>query len=540
MDFSRLSNELPDGGLKKIYSIISSYYPNGVADAGGAPALSVSHVEEIRDIMRSEVESGVIADGGSFQTVEEVRKRAEVVVKDSFYNPVTGIGTGADPGYYNSASIPISISPNEATALYANGGLGQIIIDKKAKGVFANGYQFKASDWPREKLEELKQYANSLGLEKTITEAGTNGLIYGGALVVPTFEGDSPISYASTIKENIMDGVIKKGSLKRFWIADRWNCVLVPNYNISASDYIYPKSFYVPIAGLEVNSERMAVVRPKILPYWGTIRQMGWGVSDYTGYLHSLLNYEVAIASIPIMSQQLSLMYHHIPMDGLIAQNGAKYADQYAKLNEAQMRDWSNINPRTINSFGEIKTIQRNYAGFSELVSLLRQDIGAKSGIAESILFHTQSTGFSDNKEDVTLKQAETVGAFGQELAYQLKPIVKVLILSCFGPDSEEARKCDEVSIAFDSPTVVTNEEKISSLTAFASAVAQFYSTGMSAKDSVEMSRAFIDMEIPQELMDGLDDSPHDESENPDAVGGDIMGPKKKGGFMENLFGGKK
>ena len=68
----------------------------------------------------------------------------------------------------------------------------------------------------------------------------------------------------------------------------RWNTTFVPNFRIGAQDYLFAKQYYVPLAGVSVKTERSAVIRPKLLPYWGAIQQLGWGISDFEGYMRSI------------------------------------------------------------------------------------------------------------------------------------------------------------------------------------------------------------------------------------------------------------
>jgi hypothetical protein len=130
----------------------------------------------------------------------------------------------------------------------------------------------------------------------------------------------------------------------------------------------------------------MAMVRPKKLPFWGAIQQMGWSTSDFEGWIKDFEAYQIMKMSLPIMAQQSSLMYHSIPADGLIIENGPEFAKQYFKENEKQMRDWSMLHPRAINSIGEIKILERTYSGYRDLVGESKLALCASSGVAESIL----------------------------------------------------------------------------------------------------------------------------------------------------------
>ncbi len=511
-DFERLAKNVQDDTFSKIFQIVADRQPKtteGVCDSNQYIECTADDVEEIKAIMLDRVQSNMALDGG-FQTITEVRQSIAnglgQMVSDSFFNPVNRIGTTQDPTYYNQSTIPVSMSPNEATSYYTSGGVPAAIIDKKARGMFINGYQFEGPPlWKKEWSDELKEYADSLGFDRKAMETNRDGLLYGGAVMVPHFEKDTPFTYELPMPELIKQGIIEKNCIKYFWHSDRWNTVLIPSYDISSEDYLHPRNVFVPITGKTVNTQRASIIRPNEQPYWGTLRQMGWAVSDMEGWIRAALGYEMCLASIPIMAQQMSVMYRHIPLDGIIAQNGPEYAQQFANGMSRQMVEMSNIAPKTFNMVGEIKTIERHYQGFPELVMLLRQDIGAKSRIPESVLFHSSPTGFSDIDSDTTLKQAEVAKELGNKIIPQYQPSVVMLIYSCFGPNSEQAKMADQVRLTFESPVVLTNEERNAAGTTFSGLFTAFINGGLQPGDAIEMSKAFTpDIELPQDVIDRL------------------------------------
>ena len=193
---------------------------------------------------------------------------------------------------------------------------------------------------------------------------------------------------------------------------------------------------------------------------------------------------------------------------------GAITVEDFVKENNKMLRDWSMFNPQTVNSYGNLTAINRTFTDFYDLILATRQDIGAEAGLAESVLFHTQPTGFSDNKEDITLKQSETIKAINQEMMPAFKPIIKILIASCFGVQSEYYQQADRVRMSFESPEVVTNEERGKLLEKFANAVASLKGAGMALKTAVETSQKFLpDIQIPQTILDSLEDTPPPEKD---------------------------
>jgi hypothetical protein len=229
------------------------------------------------------------------------------------------------------------------------------------------------------------------------------------------------------------------------------------------------------------------------------------------------------------MAQQMSVMYRHIPLDGIIAQNGPEFAQSFANRMSQQMVEMSNIAPKTFNMVGEIRTIDRHYQGFQELVMLLRQDVGAKSGIPESVLFHSSPTGFSDNDSDTTLKQAEIIQSLGNKIIPQVSPLVKILVYGCFGPDSPQAELADQVRLSFGSPVVLTNEERTQAGVTFGGVLTAAIGAGLQPGDAIELAHSFTpDIELPKNLIDRLNAVP-DMSENDEGGSIETLGSKLRG-----------
>lgn len=517
--FKELSeNEKLSESYRKIFKIISGVYPNnpaGVKDSKKGHTLD--EIEEIQSIQYEIHKSHLARSGISYQTLDELKEKSridvlklqkqiiekqKIGVKDSFYNPITGIGTGIDPNYYTTSSIPLSVSPYEASSVYSNGGLTEIIINKKSEGVLLNDFNFQGLE--ADDSLRLKEYAIKKGFDRALPLR--DGLIFGGSVLYPSFKKDNLESFNMSIQELIKKGILTKNSID-YWIdADRWNVVHVPNYNITARDYLFPDNIYVPLGSQRVNTQRASLIKPHPLPYWSAIQQLGWSKPDFIGYLKQIYDYEIMISTLPIMFQQMSLIFQVIPLDATMVMNGVDAMEEIIKENEKKLREASLLTPRaynSANSLGDIKVIERNFTGFKEIVMSMRQDIGSRSTIPESVLFHTQPTGFSDNKEDILLKQSESIKMIGNKIEPQLKNTVKILTISCFGPDSEQAKR--DVSIKFGSPIVSTEIEKAD----IGAKCSQFLASLITTQEipidiAINISKQFFDYNIDDEDMERL------------------------------------
>lgn len=516
---------------KNIFRIIAEHESDAAETQDGPRVIELDsgELESIRDELAGYVQDAR-ASTGAVQSAAEMRERlisdfpaklkrlqkeaaarqklnsTPGIVQDGYDNPVSGIGTAIDPGMSTESFVPVSILPQEATAYYSNGGVPARIINKKAGCLALDGVHFECVDMKPDDVSRLDDYANECGFSDAYLQGVTQALMFGGAVTYPVMDGDNPLSFQKTINE-LLAGQKKEKDFIRWWVtADRWNCVFVPEYNLTAQDYLYAKSLFIPLGGVRVSTERMAMIRPTKLPFWGAIQQMGWSTSDFEGWIKDFESYQIMKMSLPIMAQQSSLMYHALPADGLIIENGAQAAKKWFEQNEEQMRKWSMLHPRAINSVGEIKILERTYTGFRDLLNESRLALCASSSVPESILFAEKATGLaSDNKEDVTLKQSEAIRLLFNNVAPAFKNNIKILVCSCFGRNSEQAKMADRVRIKADNGVILSDMDKAQLGQSFSTIAGQFVSMGVPLQSAVKIARNFVpNAEIDEETMDKL------------------------------------
>ena len=531
--FNSLKDTEKNAHHKAIFEMLSSHEKTDkkeTEDGYGVIELDSSELETIKNELVGFVQDAR-ASAGEVQTATEMRTRMlsdfpaklrarveEAIAREKLLNtpgivqdgeyadPTSGIGTPIDPGMSVQSFIPVSILPGEATAYYAGGGIPARIINKKAGCLSLDGVHFECADFKPEDIQKLEDYAYKCGFNEAYAEAVTQALIFGGAITYPVLKGDNPLSYQLTLEQIKMRVGDEKDFIK-YWVnADRWNCVFVPKYNLTAEDYLYARSLFIPLGGVRVSTDRMAMVRPQKLPFWGAIQQMGWATSDFEGWIKDFEAYQIMKMSLPIMAQQSSLMYHAMPADGLIVENGPEYAKKFFKENEQQMREWSMLHPRAINSVGEIKILERTYSGYRDLIKEAALGLCASSGVAESILFEEKATGLaSDNREDVTLKQSEMIRLLFNNVAPSFKNCIELLVCSCFGANSEQAKHASKVQIKPDNGFVLSEMDKAQLGNSFTQMAGQFVAMGVPLSTAIKVAQKFVpSAEIDEETMDSL------------------------------------
>lgn len=489
-----LSEKTTDKYLKEVFGIIAkSATPHTIAgDSEPYMQLPSGVCEEISSLGYERVKANYVERFGQIQTPDEVHKEMFVkIAGDALINRKNGIGTMLDPSVYTHSQIPVMMGPWEGSAVYAPGGLPATIIDKKARGMVMHGASFKSENkqiWTNDKIEQMEAAAETTGFNDQVSDASADAYIYGGSILYPVFKRDTPSSYLRDINKSRLE----KGCIKRWVSTDRWNTVVVPSYIVTDEDYLHPRTLYIPQGALEVNTSRVAMLKPKPVPYWVSLYNIGWAPSDMSGWLRSYYGYEITCQSIPVMAQQMSLILYKMPLDALNATIGPDKVKQLMQINEEKMAEWSAVDPKAVNMVGDVEVVDRTYSGFEQFIGAMKSNLASQAELPEPVLWHTPNKGFSDNTTESLLKQSETLQMKQRFLERCLKPCTDALIAHVFGTDSVEWEHRDELKMTFSKPVISTEKDLAEVGARFAASVSSFVNAGVSPDVAIQLSSQFF------------------------------------------------
>lgn len=494
-----------DSYIKEVYTLISKSgtEQNIAGDCKSVLQLPSNVVDEIAQIGYQHVQANYLSHGMSFETPGEVHDKMFVrIAGDSLINQKTGIGTMLDPSIYTHSQIPVMVGPYEGSSVYAPGGLPATIIDKKSRAMVIHGASFKSLNkdfWDNDKVEMLENAAVETGFNDVISDASADSFIYGGSILYPVFNKDTPASFLQDLNKMHLE----KGCIDRWVETDRWNTVIVPNYIVTAKDYLKPKSLFIPQSSLDISTSRMAIIKPKAVPYWIALYNIGWAPSDMSGWLRAYYGYEITCQSIPVMAQQMSLILYKMPLDALNATIGADKVKELMKINEEKMTEWSSLSPKAVNMVGEVEVVDRTYSGFEQFVGAMKSNLASQCGLPEPSLWHTPNKGFSDNTTESLLKQSETIQMSQKFLERSMCPCKDALIAHVFGTDSEEWNRRYEVRMIFNKPIISTEKDLAEVGARFAASVSSFVQAGVSPDIAMDLSSQFFPaVKLTKEMLD--------------------------------------
>ena len=489
-----IADKVNDQYLKSVYDLISkSAIPHTIAgDSEPYMQLPSGVCEQISQLGYSHVQANYIERFGQIQTPAEVQKEMFVkIAGDTLINRKNGIGTMLDPSVYTHSQIPVMLGPWEGSSVYAPGGLPATIIDKKARGMVMHGASFKSENkevWTNDKIEQMEAAAEITGFNDEVSDASADAYIYGGSILYPVFQRDTPSSYLRDLNKTRLE----KGCIKRWVSTDRWNTVVVPSYIVTDEDYLHPRTLYIPQGSLEINTSRVAMIKPKQVPYWVSLYNIGWAPSDMAGWLRAYYGYEITCQSIPVMAQQMSLILYKMPLDALNATIGPEKVKELMQINEQKMAEWSAVDPKAVNMVGDVEVVDRTYSGFEQFIGAMKSNLASQAELPEPVLWHTPNKGFSDNTTESLLKQSETLQMKQRFLERCLKPCTDALIAHVFGTDSKEWEHRHELKMTFSKPVISTEKDLAEVGARFAASVSSFVNAGVSPDTAIELSSQFF------------------------------------------------
>lgn len=478
--------------LTKLLSSTHTHYIPG--DETPLRQFSLSQTEELQALTLAESLNRHVAKGIETMTLKQAHDRTVLKMSgDMLQNAATGFGTALDPQQYTKPIMPIMMGAGEASAVYAGGGLPASIIDKKSEAMVLDGATFfsphakadgkKGEFWTMDKIQQLEEAAFTTGFNDIAGDAIRDAYLYGGSVLYPVFQNERPSSFLYRLDKMRLE----KGCVRRWVESDRWNTVFVPSFNPTAEDYLRPKTIMMCQEAVEVSTSRMCILRPKPMPYWSAIINMGWSPSDITGWITAYYAYETTQLSLPVMAQQMSLLLYRMPLDALNATVGVDQVEKLMEVNEQQMKSWSNLSPKAVNMVGEVEVVDRSYSGFEQFVAAIKSDLAAQSEIPEPNLWHTPNKGFSDNTQESLIKQSETLQMRQHFIERYMQRAKDVLVAHVWGMDSEEWKNREHLKLKFDKP-MITTEKDLSDVGAkFAAATNSFVQAGMSPDTAMKI-----------------------------------------------------
>ncbi len=413
-------------------------------------------------------------------------------VGDSFMNTSSNTNVpGQDPSLNNMVSPNLWVDPTEAATVYGQGGITALIINKKSKAIRHNNVRIVNPKIDPKLMDEVNESAQyRTGLANALAEATLTGLVYGGALLVPFFKKDSPLTMAMDMASLLRYDIVGKNCLDRYINLDRNNAIHIPNWNPTSSDFLNPRKYFVPYLGCDVAGQRCARIVP--VPqagFWGTLMTMGWGNSEIQGWYQAVCNYEGVTAAIPSMIRQMSVLVHSYNVDLSNALNGVTSLKDLEENNTLAVREASVNNPVAMDVIGDIKAIERDFTAVAELSRIVRQDVGAKANVPEEKIWSSDRGAFAsgDPSQGLNEREWEGVRFIHGELSNRCRTLAMIEIINTLGKDRDVLKALPYTTIEFLSPRIESAESRATVIRDLSESVFQLVASGTALDSALDL-----------------------------------------------------
>jgi Protein of unknown function (DUF1073) len=416
---------------------------------------------------------------------------------DSFVGADFNMVAGMPPGGYDLNTAPqfggmtepnLWIDPGKAAIIYAAGGLPTLIINKKCKPIAYNGIRIVNPRLSGDQMERVNESAQKNDFPRALTNAGRDGLTYGGSIVFPMFRRDVPGTMLMDIATLMKLDVVGKDCIDRYTVLDRNNAIHIPNWNPTAADFLNPRFYFIPYLGSDINGQRIGRIVP--IPqagYWGAIMTMGWGVSEIQGWYRSVCNYESVAHALPRMIAQMSILVRTFNVDLANALNGAVGLREMDLADMESVRAASNENPITMDIIGDLKAVERDFTAVAELTRIVRQDVGMKANLPEEELWSSDRGAFSsgDQTDGVNERQWEGVKYVHQEIQDRGRNLAMLEVINALGKDRDILRALPYTRIEILPPRIENAEKRAQVVKDLSESTFNFVASGMQLESAL-------------------------------------------------------
>lgn len=417
-------------------------------------------------------------------------------------NPMTSSGVpGQDPSRSMRASPNLWMSPYDIASITSQRGIPSVILEQKAYNILENGISIHNSKLSEKQLLAVKEAVTETQFADALVKAVYWSLAYGGSLIYPMFREDCPLTMAMDPLQLYQSGMIRKGSIERWVVLDRWNTVHVPQWNPTEKDFTDPLKYFIPYLGSDLNGKRTSRINTGPVPgYFGSLMTLGWGLSDLIGWYMSAYSYSMVAQTIPNMINQLSMVIRTVDLAGVLAMNGTMDTEEILDKTTAKMRESSVANdPITMDVLGELKTIDRNFRHVNELVRLSRQHFCAQAGVPEELILSVERGSFSSGNivEGAMARMQHNIRLLYLSLCGSLRKAANYLIIHALGTDHDVLSSLENTTIQFHDPRVIAADTKSDIFEKMSNGVFQLVSAQVPMADAVKLVTSVGGNDIP-------------------------------------------
>lgn len=318
---------------------------------------------------------------------------------DGLENVVAGLGTDRDKRSYSRYTIPRQLNRFELENMFRTSHVAKRIVTAPADDMVREWREFKLEDDDNNpQIEALEDEEKRLCIATKFREAMYWARLYGASLIILGLK--DVMSQADMMKPLDVTKV-KKGDLKYMHVVDRWRCAPSGKltYDMLSPNFGLPESYLFAESALEIHHTRVLRFNGQKLPYFAWLQNGMWDDSELQHVLESVINYDVAMASVGSMLFEANIDV--VSTDGL-TELLATDAGEKKLIKRFQLGQMMKSFNRTLVLDSKEKYEKKNntFANLDNILHEYKGDVCGSSRVAMSLLFGEQSGGLAAGGDD--------------------------------------------------------------------------------------------------------------------------------------------
>jgi phage-related protein (TIGR01555 family) len=379
-------------------------------------------------------------------TKPRVTVRADTGTGSSWHGPMTqdsvqnfaarvGLGAGNLLSQTEYTYQPLTRLRQKLEWMYRASWIVGAAVDVVGDDMTRAGVQMN-SDTDPDDLEKLKKTINDLGFWNHLNSTIKWSRLYGGCLMAMMIDGQNPAT-------PLVPESISEGALRGFLVIDRW--MVQPTYMRLVEDFgpdyglpmyydLIQQAPYLP--NMRIHYSRVLRMDGLPLPFNQRLTENHWGMSVLERLNDRLVAFDSGtMGTAQLLYKAYLRTYKVKDYRSLVAFN-SELTEKFHKLMELMRVYQSNEGLTVIDADDEFETHAYSFAGLSETLMMLGQQLSGALGIPLVRLFGQSPAGMNATGESDLRNYYDMIGA--QQEARLRRPLTKmfdVLWRSTLGSD---------------------------------------------------------------------------------------------------------
>jgi hypothetical protein len=221
----------------------------------------------------------------------------------------------------------------------------------------------------------------------------------------------------------------------------------------------------------------------------------------------------------------MSLMVRTFNVDLANALNGVTGLKDLDREDTLALHEATNDNPISMDVIGDITAVKRDFNAVAELMRIVRQDAGMKSGLPEEELWSSDRGAFSsgDQTEGIHERQWEGIKYMQGEIEDRCRNIAMLEVINALGKDRKVLNALRATRIEFLSPKIVSAAQRAENIKELSEAAFNLVASGMKLDAALDIVLRYGDdhleptAAIMEKIKEGQKELDEREEENHEA-----------------------